>query len=261
MGHSIQTTRNYRLFERSDNNRPCEVSDHKKLRESMGEYGWLPFFPAVCHRGPGGRLVMDDGQHRLAIAEELGQPVHYVITEQRFDVAKVAAAGKPWTLRDFAITHAAQGKKDYARGLEFAELHGFPVGLAFALLAGTTGFTGIKQQFEAGEFRVKDESYATAVGGLYAALVGLSGEVKSARLVEACMTVCRVPDFSPGRMISAAKQCREKLVSYSTKDGYLDMLEEIYNYRAKRVVGLKAAAVNAMRSRNPAARGELIAAS
>jgi len=50
-------------------------------------------------------------------------------------------------------------------------------------------------------------------------------------------------------MISNAGRCREKLVSYSTKEAYLDMLEDIYNFGRKNLLALKISAQQAMRDR------------
>lgn len=65
------------------------------------------------------------------------------------------------------------------------------------------------------------------------------------------MSVCRVPDFDAGRLLQCAARCRERLVSYSTRDAYLGMLEEVYNFGRKQLFGLKSAAVMAMRDRFP----------
>jgi ParB-like chromosome segregation protein Spo0J len=75
----IVNTRNYRLFERdSGENRPLDIKKHKKLMESMKKYGFLEVFPVVVTRNGGDKLIVKDGQHRIAIAEALGLPVYYV---------------------------------------------------------------------------------------------------------------------------------------------------------------------------------------
>lgn len=74
--------------------------------------------------------------------------------------------------------------------------------------------------------------------------------MRNTRFVEACMRVCRVEGFDSKRMLAGAERCREKLLSYSTMEAYLEMLEEVYNFGRKQLVGLKAAAMMAMRERN-----------
>lgn len=247
----ILNTRNYRLFQNnSGENRPLDIKKHRKLMESMKKYGFLECFPIVVARNGSDQLIVKDGQHRLTIAESLGLPVYYVEDKTNFDVAVVNCAAKVWALRDYAQKHAANGIKPYQEGLEFAELHQLPVGTAFGLLAGTTSFHNYYEQFLDGTFKIKDRAWADAVASIYGPLAGMSAAVRNARMLEACMAVCRVPDFDSRRLLSGAERCREKLLSYSTRDAYLDMLETVYNFGRSKLVGLKATAMMAMRERN-----------
>lgn len=246
----IQATKNYRMFTRSDDNRDTNPRKHKHLYESMKEYGYLSSFPIVCFRDSDGRLVVKDGQHRLMIAESLGLPVYWVEEAVDFNIAKVNVTAVTWRLQDYAKMFSRNGKQAYTDGLEFAERHELPVGVAFALLAGHSTFGNLQEQFVAGEFKVKDRKWADTVAGIYCHIVRLSREVSNARFLQACMAVCRVKGFEPDRMLSCAQRCREKLVAYSTREAYLAMLEDIYNFGRQRKVPLKLDAENAMRARN-----------
>lgn len=251
----ISATKNYRLFTRHSNeNRPLDAPRHKRLLESMKRYGFLQCFPIVCFRDKNGNLVVKDGQHRLSFAETLGIPVYWVEEDVDFDVAVVNCTAKIWVLRDYARKHAANGIRDYQEGIDFADQHGLPIGTAFALLAGTISFNNCQEHFVDGTFKVKDQSWADAVAGIYGPLVALSPVLKNARFIEACMAACRVPTFEPKRLVSNAERCREKLVSFSTRDAYLDMVEQVYNFGRKQLLGLKALATMAMRERNIVAK-------
>jgi hypothetical protein len=251
LDRKIMSTKNYRLFGRSGDNRDLDLKKHRSLYESMKKYGFLSSFPIVCVRDATKHLVVKDGQHRLAFAEELGLPVWYVVADTDFDVAEINSTPKTWTLYDYARKFAANGLTAYHDGLEFVEIHRLPIGTAFALLAGNTCFTNVRNEFVSGAFVIKDRQWADDVASLYSKMVHTSSNVKSVRFMEACMAVCRVSDFDHDRMVRGAVRCRDKLVSYSTRDAYLDMLEEIYNYGRKQLVSLKLPAIQAMRDRNP----------
>lgn len=246
----IQVTKNYALFHKSDGNRPLDVKKHKKLIDSMKLYGFLKCFPIVVSRDRDGKLVVKDGQHRLAIAETLGLSVYWVEDDTNFDVAVVNCAAKGWCLRDYAQMHAANGKKQYETGLEFASEHGLPIGTAFALLAGTTSFGNCQSDFIDGVFQIKDRQWADAVAGLYVAVTGLAPDLRKQTFIEACMAVCRVATFDPKRLIAGAEKCRAKLINYGTRDAFLDMMEEVYNYGKKQLVPLKINAIQVMRERH-----------
>ncbi len=245
----IQSTKNYDLFARNSENRPLDLKKHRKLLESMQQYGYLKCFPIVVRR-ENGHLFVKDGQHRLAIAQSLGLYVFWVEEDVDFDVAVINNTSKVWALRDYAQKHMANGIKAYQEGLEFAELHGLPIGSSFALLAGTCSFSNCQEAFLDGTFKINDRNWADAVAGIYGPMVAMSSALRTARFLEACMAVCRVKDFSAKRLISGAERCRDLMVSYSTKEAYLDMLTKVYNFGRKDLVGLKEAATMAMRERS-----------
>jgi hypothetical protein len=249
----VMGTKNYRLFQRHNSeNRPVDIKKHKKLVDSMKLYGFLRSFPIVVTRTRAGNLIVKDGQHRLLVAETLGLPVYYVEEEVDFDIAIVNSTAKVWVLRDYAEKYASNGIADYAEGIQFAEQHRLAIGTAFALLAGVCSFTAVQDEFVSGKWRVKDAKWANAVASIYTPLVGMSASLRNTRFVEACMAVCRVSEFRPDRLIGGAERCREKLVSYSTRDAFLDMLEVLYNFGRRDLFGLKSAALMAMKKRNPA---------
>lgn len=246
----VNVTRDYRLFSRSADNRVLDIRRHKKLERSMKQYGFLPCFPVVCCRDDKGKLIVKDGQHRLAIAETLGLPVHWMEEEVNFDVAIVNSTAKTWATRDYAEKYAANGVTAYVDGLEFSDRHGVPVGIAFAMLAGTTTFKNIEDEYKDGEFKIKDRAWAESVAAIYGPITDLATVTKNSSMLAACMAVCRVDCFEAKRLLHNAERCRDKLLSYSTREAYLDMLEEIYNFGRKQLVGLKALATMAMRERN-----------
>lgn len=249
----VLNTKNYRMFERhSDENRPLNIGTHKKLMESMKQYGFLSSYPISVIRNGHEKFTVKDGQHRLMIAETLGLPVYFIEEAVDYDVAIVNSAAKGWALRDYAQKWAANGNKDYQSALEFAERYGVPLTIAFTLLSGIANFSHIGGAFVSGTWKIKDEKYANDVAALYMKLSSMDSRIKNKRFVEACMAICRVKDFSHNRLVTNAERCREKLASYSTRDAYLDMLEAIYNFGRHQLVGLKAAALMAMRDRNPA---------
>lgn len=252
VGTRVQVTKNYRLFARCDDNRPLNLAKHKKLFESMKKNGFYPFCPVVAFRDPKGRLVVKDGQHRLAIAESLGLPVYWIEAAVDFDVAELNNTAKTWVIRDYAQMYATQGRKDYQEVIEFAEANRLPLGVSFALMAGTTSFQNVLDNFADGSFRVKDRKWAGAVASVYGPLAELAPPLKNVRTIEACMAACRVAAFDPARLVHNAKKCREKLIPYGTRDACLDMLEQVYNFKRQHasLLALKLLATAAMRERN-----------
>lgn len=251
---TITTTKNYRLFSLSKENRDLKLPKRKKLFSSMEKYGFLHCFPIVCVRKQGCGLVVIDGQHRLAIAESLGLPVHYTVSSAEFDIAEINCTSEKWRPRDYAERFAANRIESYVEGLAFVDEHGIAVGVAFAMLAGTTTFSNIRADFESGRFVVRDREWATSVANIYNKMIGASSAIKGSNFLKACMAICRVDEFDPERLVSNAERCRERLASYSTRDAYLHVLEDVYNFGRHKVVPLRSLALRNLRKRSGAGR-------
>lgn len=251
--NKLNVTKDYRLFHRDSENRNLNPKKHRNLFKSLSKNGFLRSFPLSCLRDAKGNLHIKDGQHRLAIAEQLGLPVYWVEEVVDYDIAEINNTAVTWCNKDYAEKYIEQGLQPYIEGMAFAERHGLQVGIAFALLGGCANFSGVSEDFRRGQFRITDRKWAEQVATLYNSLVALAPEFKgSTRLLEAVMCLFRTPGFDGERLLSGAERQRDKLVVYSTRDAYLEMLEKLYNFQRSKVVPLKMEATLAMRKRSAA---------
>ncbi len=245
---SINKTTKYDLFVSPEDNRPLDILKHAGLKASMKRYGFLRSHPLSVIR-MNGKLVLKDGQHRLAIAQELGIPVWWVEDEVDYDIAVVNETQKTWKLIDYAMMYARRGKQDYQEALDFAERHDLSLLVAFQMLGGYAQACGFLKFIKNGSFVVKDRMFADIVAEIYVAVGSHSKDVRNARFIEACIAVCRVKGFDHKRLIHNARNCVDKLQAFSQRDPYLDMIEEIYNFRSRSPVPLKIPALNALKVR------------
>lgn len=255
MAKRILCTKNYGLFTRSIENRPLKLGRRKALRDSMREYGFLEDFHIVCRDIGGGKLEILDGQNRHAIAQELGLHVYYTIrtsTEAGFDIAKINGTPLTWSPSDYAHKNSSNNIPDYYECIQFADAHGMSVGVAAAMLAGTTTYNNVESAFRAGTWRITDREWANRVASLNTELKSISTYRHSTKLLWPCMCLCRIPGFDSERLIRCAKLCRDRLIPYSTRDQYLKMLEEVYNYHQSNKIPLEFMAKQVMRERSVA---------
>lgn len=248
--YEAKKSKDYSRFVRSEENRIVDIAKRKRLETSMRKHGFIPSLAISVQKIPGSnKFLVREGQHRLAMSEKLGIEFYYIEDDTEFDIASVNAASKVWDMKDYAMRFAASGNEDYAEALEFAERYRVTVGTACMLLAGASGFKAIAESFREGSFKVKEREWAEKVAELHQALYKQSKAARNNACLMACMAVCRVPGFSVARMVRNIKKCPEKIVSYSTRDAFLGMLEEIYNWRVRttNMVPLKLQAVQALR--------------
>ena len=257
--NKVLCTKNYALFTHSGKNRPLEPWKHGALRESMVQLGFIPSQPAEVYRVPAHKLyVVHNGQHRIHFAEELDLEVYYMEIDDPYPLSIVNTTTKNWTPDNYAQMHATQNVPDYQESLNFAHTNGFNVGAAFAMLAGFSTYKHVKDAVQNGTYRIGDRAWADDVANLYRRLLDIKPSLKNAQLVNACMAVCRVEWFSINKLIANAQKCGELLLSYSDRDGNLNMLDEVYNFSKKtKREPLKTDALNAMRERTATERVRL----
>lgn len=246
----VHSSTDYRKFVNVTRNRPTDLRQHKNLEESYAENGSMPEFPCIVTRLPDGRFEINDGQHRAALAEKYGLPIYYIITDKKLDIAKINNTQKVWRYSDYAQSYANQGKEEYEQIISFAGQYGIPIGVAAGLLSGTISPHNCRDSYLSGNFKIKDRETAAVVASLYSQLVTLNKKIKNVRLLQAIYACARIPGFDPNRIIAGGNRCFEKLQSYSTREAYLAMLEELYNYGRRIAFPLKVNAENAMKERN-----------
>lgn len=248
----LQRTKNYAQFFFTKENRAVDVlhlkPQHKQLRESMRTYGFLSAFPLMV-RSVNGRFVVIDGQHRLTFAKEFGLDVYFVVDETDVDIAKLNQAQANWSPKDYAHKWATAGEKDYTEAMQFASDHNAPLMLSFAMLAGTTTWGNISTRFKDGTYRIKARDLAHRVMSIHSALAAVNHKTKGARLIEALWACCQVDYFDESRIIETVSRRPELLAPAGTRDAYLDVLTEIYNFGRKAKAPLRFDAEQAMKER------------
>jgi hypothetical protein len=126
----LQRTKNYSQFFYTKENRDVDIlhlkPQHKALRESMQQYGFLPAFPLMV-RTQNGRFAVVDGQHRLTFAKELGLEVFFVIDDKDVNISAVNQAQANWSPKDYANRWAHAGRPDYVEAIAFANEHNAPL--------------------------------------------------------------------------------------------------------------------------------------
>ena len=248
----LRVTREYNRFVFDNENRPVDLPGHKKLMESMKKFGFIPAYPVHCTNGTGDRLTIVDGQHRVATAQKLGLPIWYVVCEEheKLSIADINGTQKPWAIKDYAESFASQGMKDYAELLDFSKQYGVPITTAVGLLMGRSACGNSLPRYYAGEFKVKEREQAAKIAGIYSQFCAMSKRVRNNNMINAIYAACLVPGFEPQRLLEGATRCPEKLISYSTREAYLMLVEDLYNFGRRQRVPLKIPAENAMRERS-----------
>ena len=237
----LQHEKNYKLFLMNEENRPIDPDayHYRKLRTSMQRYGFLPAYPLHC-RPRNGRLEIFDGHRRFSVAKELGLPVWFVVYDDgQLDLPFINETQEKWNLSDYVGSRAQQGRSDYVELQEFSKTNEIPLSIAAALLAGCAGVAGITlMRIRSGDFEIKDRDIAQRVASVYRSIKSISRITRHAGFVNALTRCMRVKGFNASRLIENARKCPGKLVTQPDIQGFLRMLEEIYNFQSRAPIPL-----------------------
>lgn len=235
----IKETRNYDLFCREEGNRVVNLKTHQAriLRHSMSRSGWLKSCPAVVVRRDG-KNFLKDGQHRLAIAKELGIPVSYVIDEaaKDLDVAEFNNSSRSWGINDYIARFAELGNKDYIYLQNFIAEKGITPKIAVELLDCSDPRSA---RLTSGRFRAAKKDLANVAADTYLTIREICPIMKAINITRAIAACCLVDCFDPQQLIRRVRSRAAEIRAIpSTKDGALDMLEELYNKGSRKRVPL-----------------------
>lgn len=241
----MQVTDNYDRFSFLDYNRDVNLKtpQAKKLAESMIEYGWLDAFPLMATKSKGGKLIVVDGQHRLAVAREYGIPVKYVVEAQDIDVAKINNTPRTWSLSDYVNKFAKGGNKDYEILQHFCEKYGVGISVSAELLGSRSSLV------RNGSFKIKDLSRAQKCTESFLLLADVDKRLRKEQSLRALWNCYYVDYFDFDQLLQAAETHQGLIKSMADMEGYLGLFDELYNYHKRDKKPLKFDAQNLARGR------------
>lgn len=231
----FQTT-DYKLFKKIDGNRSLNNKKIDRIiKEIKAGNDVLDQVPILV-ASENGHLNVLDGQHRLAIAEQLKRPVHYIIRKKDMsmhDVAKVNSNVEKWSFADF-INAYKKSNKNYQQLHEFHKAYGFAIGSCLILLTfgaeknADGSHEELNAKFQHGQFEVKKYKEAVQVAEICKTFSDFSGWNSRGFLIAICKLIqgekC---DFDV--LLKKFKNNPKKLQQQANWKQYLTNLEEIYN--------------------------------
>jgi hypothetical protein len=248
---ALKSTKEYRLFLSDDTNRsPRKL---KKIMASMKQWGFLPAHPlAVVSKGA--KMIIKDGQHRFECAKALGIPVYYVLSGE-YDGISIpelnGAVAGAWNPMDYVQSFCNQGKPEYAKLRSFCEDFRFPVNIAAGLLSGVQALSGgnLTETLRSGRFAVKNPELARQVASVIVAAKPLFKPATNRNFINAVSMIV-MSGVSSASLSEKIEKYPELLRNAGTTDGFLGVLEEVYNFRARERQPIKFKAIEAAKKRN-----------
>ncbi len=238
----IQDTTDYTKFEFIKENRKVNLASKecRKLAHMMKMHGWIDACPAIVQKY-GAKLIVKDGQHRIAVAKSLGIPAKYVVMDLDIDIAELNS----WSIADYVHRYMAQDNEHYNTLWAFHNRYGLSLSTCAELLSGAYYSGALLKD---GGFVVTNTANARSVAEMATYLKGLNPAIALDKVVRAISACLKVEEFDKGRLLEKAEKSPQLLRSATgTRSAVLEVIEQIYNHGNQKRLNLKFLAEEAER--------------
>lgn len=249
--HNVKATTNFGAFRFDPRNRPINENHVEKLYDAIQKNNLLHAFPVVVDRD----MTVLDGQHRIKAAEALGVPVYYIQTHKATiqDIASTNAAILRWRLED-QLNHWCRSEyPEYLKLEAFWVRHPW-LSLNLAVKLCYRGdVVGLHHNFATGQYICNNTSSAERVVRMLFDFKEAGIEFWSHKsFVSAIANLADNVDYDHDKMMTKLEYLSTKMVKCPDARSYIEMINDIYNYRNQKQVVLKMIQSNDRRRRNKA---------
>lgn len=231
----IFITSDYGLFHFIPGNRPVNVHHVRNIVKRMKKK--VLFTPLAVDKD----LGVIDGQHRFCARESLGLPIPYYIVEDYTlaEVQELNAMQKKWSAEDYMNSNIELGHKDYEIFKWFREKYGFGHPESVQMLTGEFRNRDIIRSFNIGLFRIKNLSAAQKMAEDIIRIEAFYKNIRRRPFVRAMVFLFAKQNFELDVLLKKLALQPTVLKDCANTEQYINLLEEIYNYKSQKKVSLR----------------------
>lgn len=249
---AIRETKNYNIFELLQFNR--DVEKIKFLDQSMRTHGWIDAYPLHCVRNGGSQLLIKAGHHRFEVARMLGIPIKYVVCDDEATIYELERATIPWNVQDYLVSFARAGKRSYLKVKEYRERTGIGIGDCVAMLGGNSAgsASNMREAFKTGNFKLGNPNHAAKVEEIVSHCKNIGIKFATQKLfVGAISRIIWVDEININELLHKLATHSYIVTKQPTIDGYIRMIEDVYNRKRSKKVPIKILSDELAKKRSP----------
>lgn len=232
----ILQTANHEIFRLDPSNRKISQDKLDRMYTAIEARNLLHLFPIVVSRD----LTVIDGQHRLKVAQALGTPIYYIVSDQMRieDASLINTNIDRWKAEDWLDHWCSRGMPEYLRLKEFWGRHKWLTLSAARYLCYTGDISGARDDVSHLSRRFSDGVYVAnnipAAEGICGMAKDFSTWVpfwKEKPFLSALRNLHSNTDYDHTRMMQKMQYLSSRLVKCATSDDYIAVISAIYNYK------------------------------
>lgn len=244
----VFSTKDYAKFKTIGGNRMVNDAHVRRLKKSFDEEYLLS--PILVNE----RFEIIDGQHRYQAAKLSGRELNYIVAEgyRLPQVQRLNTGTSNWGKKDYLQSYADLGVKAYVQMLAFMNKYpDFGLAAAESLLTQNSGgannrnkeFTGNGQSgvknFQNGDLEIADLEFAYEAADKIMLVKPLYDGYTRTNFVRAISVLIQKDNFDMDHFLSKLEKNPGMLSHRNSISEYIEVIEEIYNYRSRSKVNLR----------------------
>lgn len=235
--YEVAFTNNLDQFVQLDGNRDINKNHAKRLSESMDENGML-VNPIIVNE----KNEVIDGQHRLEAAKITGSGVYFLIVPgyKLNEVHALNANQSEWSSKQYMDSYADLGVQDYILLRDFVNRYGYGVSLSLRICSddGHRGQKGLKE-FKHGKWKISNYEESCDFADKMQLIAPFYDGYKRSAFTRAMFSLMKKDVFDFYHFIDKLKLQPRALVDLPNSSQYIELIEEIYNYKKRNKVNLR----------------------
>lgn len=233
--NQVHSTNDYDIFSKLGGNRNINQAHLKRLKKSIEEESLV--VPMIVNEN----YEIIDGQTRFQSWKDLNKPV-YFIRMKGYGLSQVQRLNsniKNWSMKDFTDCYCDLGNKEYIKYREFKKTYELGDYECISMLNGDISGSGKNFfNFKNGDLKIKCYSKACSEAEKVLKIQPFYDGYKRRSFVFAMLHLINHKNFNFNQLITKLKYQSSKLVHCTNKEQYLNLLQDIYNFKSTKKVNL-----------------------
>lgn len=227
----MESSKNYNQFQIAPN-KPINRLHVERLKKEIILNDLGVHYPIQCVKD-GNNIIIHNGQHRFTARKELGIAIYYEFSKiSLMEERRAEKLTLKWSKSDVVHYFASQGFQSYRYLKDLEDKTGWKIG------SYSQGISSLKKTdtFENGQLIFRKEDYEKLLEQIEYAKLVLSYvhfQIQRKIFISVVRHVFLNAKIDTKLLVYKIKKYNELILPKITVDGYLEVLEKVYNYRSK----------------------------
>lgn len=231
----VQSTKDHSIFRTQNGNRQVNKLHKSRIKDSMATSTLVS--PIIVNEN----YEIIDGQHRFEALKELDKPVQYIVVKgyglKETQILNVNT--KNWNLNSFLDSYCDLGNENYLAFKEFHEKYDFSITASLIIAGGVGNEITPVNMFRNGNLDFKDTRLAYERAEKITMLGEYNPKFHEVVFVRTMMGLFLNDNFEFSHLLSKLKIQPNALQPMRSRQQYLILIEDIYNYKSRNKVSLR----------------------